>query len=70
MDRVPDPRPSNWGVKLGLGAGVGINKSSRCSIRNTRVQRCFQISSDSRGPGSSISSGVWDEASVAGVETI
>ena len=68
VDRVADLRPSNWGVKLGLGASDGIDKSSRCSIRKTRVQRCFQISSESRGPGSSISSGGSDEEFVVGVK--
>lgn len=69
MERVADPRPSNWGgVNLGLGDGAGIDKSSRCSIRKTRVQICFQISSESRGPGSSISSGGWDKESVVGVK--
>lgn len=69
VDRAADLRPSNWGVKLGLGASDCIDKSSR-SIRKTRVQRCLQISSDSRGPGSSISSGGWDEESVDGVKII
>ena len=70
VERVADLRPSNWGVKLGFGASDGIDKSSRCSIRKTRVQRCLQISSESRGPGSSISSGGWDEESVDGVKII
>lgn len=70
MDRVADLRPSNWGVKLGLGASDGIDISSRCSIRKTRVQRCFQTSSESRGPGSSISLGGWDEEFAVGVKII
>lgn len=44
-----------WGV-CGVGLRDGMSPSSRCSVRKTRVQRCFQISSDKRGPGSSIAS--------------
>lgn len=59
VDRAAGARRSISGAcgVCGVGLREGISPSSRCSVRTTRVHKCFQISSDSRGPGSSIEPG-------------